>query len=166
MPPDLRSSTKHTSNGAVHQHRNWLGELNPRPYRHSTGQNRYKTNIYRTKEQVKRRGHCLKAKTRTHSLNKHSKRRKLKTELKLTNRKLKTDKNSPETHSLKQEGDSTTNEGDQETIDTHTRNSRKPSATNKGDQETKDTLTQAKGNPVEPIKATKKPKTHSLKQSS
>ena len=60
MPPDLRSSTKHTSNRAVHQHRNWLRKLNPRPYRDSTGQHRYKTNIYRTKERVKRRGHCLK----------------------------------------------------------------------------------------------------------
>ena len=57
------------------------------------------------------------------SLNKHSKGRKLKTKLKLTDGILKTDMNSPETRSLRQEGD-----------------------------------------PVQPIKATKKPKTHSLKQ--
>ena len=40
----------------------------------------------------------------------------------------------------------------------------RPSTTTEGDQEPIDTPTQAKGNPVQPTKATKKPKTHSLKQ--
>ena len=58
MPPDLKSSTNDLSNRAVHQHRNWLGELNPYPYIHSTGQNKYKTNIYKT-ESAKNSGSPL-----------------------------------------------------------------------------------------------------------